>query len=49
MWRIGSTRMIDIVDAARMDVGSQPVVTLYGVDLVLEGRIEYPDNPADED
>src|SRR5215208_5575974 len=36
--RIGSTRMIDIVDAWRMDVSSLPVVTLsYG--QTLDGRL----------
>jgi len=24
------------------------VVTPHGVDLILEGRIEYPDDPADD-
>jgi len=40
--------MIDIVDAARMDVSSRPVVTPDGVDLILEGRSEYPDDPTDD-
>ena len=40
--------MIDILDATRMDVSSRLVVTLYGVDLIHEGRIENPDNLADE-
>ena len=40
--------MIDILDAARMGVSSRLVVTPYGIDLILEGRIENPDNLADE-
>ena len=40
--------MIDILDAARIDVSSRLVVTLYGIDLILEGRVENPDNLADE-
>ena len=41
-------RMLAILDATRVDVSSRLVVTLYGVDLILEGRIENPDNLADE-
>ena len=40
--------MIDILDVASMDVSFRLVGTLYGVDLILEGRIENPDNLADE-
>jgi hypothetical protein len=40
--------MIDILDAARIDVSSRLVVTLYDIDLILEGRVENPDNLADE-
>ena len=40
--------MIDILDAASMDVSFRLVGTLYGVDLILEGRILNPDNLADE-
>ena len=40
--------MIDILDAARIDISSRLVVTLYDIDLILEGRVENPDNLADE-
>jgi hypothetical protein len=40
--------MIDSVDAAKMDASSRPPVTPYGVDLILGGRIEYLDEPADD-
>jgi hypothetical protein len=40
--------MIDSVDPAKMDASSRPPVTPYGVDLILEGRIEYPDELADD-
>jgi hypothetical protein len=40
--------MIDMVGAARIDESSRPVVTPYGVDLILEGRIEHLDDPADK-
>jgi len=40
--------MIDILDGARIDVSSRLVVTLYDIDLILEGRVENPDNLADE-
>jgi hypothetical protein len=42
-------RMIDNMDAAKTNASSRPAVTPCGVDLILEGRIEYPDDPADED
>lgn len=40
--------MIDSADAAKMDASSRPPVTPCGVDLILEGRIEYPDETADD-
>jgi hypothetical protein len=40
--------MTDILVAAKMDVSSRPEVTPCGIDLILEGRIEYQDDPADE-
>ena len=40
--------MIDILDGARIDVSSRLVVTLYDIDLILEGQSEYPDDPTDD-
>ncbi|HSK82322.1 MAG TPA: hypothetical protein VK902_02805 [Rubrobacter sp.] len=40
--------MIDSADAAKMDASSRPPVTPYGVDLFLEGRIEFLDEPVDD-
>jgi hypothetical protein len=39
-------RMMDNVDAAKKDASSLPVVTPYGVDLILDSRVEYPRTPA---
>jgi len=40
--------MIDSADAAKMDASSRPPVTPCCVGLIIEGRIEYPDEPADD-
>ena len=40
--------MIDMVGAARIDESSRPVDIPFGFDLILEGRIEYLDDPADK-
>ena len=40
--------MRDIVGAAKMDESSRPVVAPYGVDLILEIRIDYSHEPANE-
>jgi riboflavin-specific deaminase-like protein len=40
---------LGIRQLTRSLVVTDTLVTPHGVDLILEGRIEYPDNPADED
>jgi hypothetical protein len=38
--------MMGNVDAEKKDASSRPVVTPYGVDLILDGRVEHPGTPA---
>ena len=40
---------LGIRQLTRSLIVTDTLVTPHGVDLILEGRIEYPDNPADED
>jgi 5-amino-6-(5-phosphoribosylamino)uracil reductase/diaminohydroxyphosphoribosylaminopyrimidine deaminase/5-amino-6-(5-phosphoribosylamino)uracil reductase len=40
---------LGIRQLTRSLIVTDTLVTPHGVDLILEGRIEYPDDPADED
>ena len=39
---------LGIWEHTRALIITDTVVTPHGVDLILEGRIEYPDDPADD-
>ena len=41
--------MMGNVDAEKKDASSRPVVTPYGVDLILDGRVEHPVGLASEE